>query len=84
MTRKFKEMALCHLPDDEIYWVQHMIREGGLTSAYKNDAGFFIWTEVRFTSGTCPVLLSLLSEAKTDYVLFDCDVEPDPELEIYP
>ena len=80
MTRTFSEVALCHLPDDEIRILLTSI-ERGMTSAYSNDAGFFIWRKT--PAPYCPVLRSILNRAITDYALFDVDVEPDPELEIY-
>lgn len=79
--RTFSEVALCHLPDDEIQQVFYEIDHRGRTSAYRNDAGFFVWAKVAFVH--CPVLTQILAAAETDYVLFDRDVEPDPELEIY-
>lgn len=79
--RTFTEVALCHLPDKEIAEVFHHI-ETGLTSAFSNDAGFFVWTQTQLP--WLPVLTQILTRTPTDYVLFDVDVEPDPELEIEP
>lgn len=62
--------------------VQYFIN-AGFTTAYKNYAGFFIWAKSQYVADKCPVLTSILNRATTDYVLFDMDVEPDPELEIF-
>lgn len=81
MTRTFKELALCHLPDREIQMVFSDIERAGMTVAYRNDAGFFIWAKADVSN--CPVLTGLLQNQDVDYVLFDVDVEPDPELETF-
>ena len=80
MTRTFSEMALCHLPDYEIQSISLFCLKG-MTVVYKNEAGFFIWAKARVPD--CPVLMKILASATTDFVLFDLDVEPDPDLEIY-
>ena len=80
-TRTFSEVALCHLPDAEISWIRRLVEEHQLTSAYINDAGFMIWRKTPLPY--CRVARSILSKAETDYVLFDRDVEPDPDLETY-
>jgi hypothetical protein len=81
MTRTFSEIALCHLPADEIRMVLSDITKAGMTVAYSNDAGFFIWKQANVEN--CPILTQILSTQTTDYVLFDVDVDPDPELEIF-
>ena len=79
-NRTFSEVALCHLPDHEIDRISTLIQQG-VTVAYKNAAGFFVYRHAAFN--ICPVLMSILAKTSTDYVLFDPDVEPSPELEIY-
>ena len=84
MTRKFKEMALCHLPEDEIRFIDRAIKFQGLTKAYQNDGGFII--SVSLDAKNCPILKGILYDAYLDWdgIIFDCAVEPDPELEVYP
>ena len=77
MTRTFSEVALCHLPDVEIGRV--CITDRGYV--YKNTVGFMIWSKADVSYA--PVLASILATKTTDYVLFDVDVEPDPDLEVY-
>lgn len=78
--RTFSEVALFHLPPAEIDHIYLAVGEG-MTAAYKNDAGFFIWAKVVVPE--CPILTRILSTRNTDYVLFDYDVEPDPALEVF-
>lgn len=82
MTRTFSEFALCHLPDTEIQHIQVMIGIG-FTCAFQNEAGFFIWAKGDYGYSPLPVLTGILATVETDFALFDIDIEPDPELEIF-
>ena len=81
MVRMFKEFSTGHLPYSEIEWLHAEVKRG-LTSVYQNDAGFFVWTGL-FNLTDCPshlwqILLTVPDQI--DYVLFDRDVELDPDL----
>lgn len=80
--RTFTEVALCHLPDHEIRWLNDEVRKG-CTTIYQNEAGFFVWRGNQLVNRHRTLLAYILNKATTDYVLFDVDVEPDPELEIF-
>ena len=80
MPRTFTEFALCHLPDEEIETLHAEIRKC-CRIIYGNVAGFFIWRGFRLPE--TPNLNRILDTITTDYALFDVDVEPDPNLEIF-